>query len=440
MCDPKANGKLECKRFEERWSWKKEKPHPCRANDGATSMYDPGHRGPFSFHNVLTTVDEALVTFFDEVNLVTKVKAHSRKKRQHVRASCNPKHCKLIHILFPSCSSDPTWQLLWPQRSSPASPHHLWRRQCHAPHLQPLHLSWAWQTWHEKQAWQIWQRWQGWWWPWFSTQRNYFVCSKHFLVGQLLPRHRATWLPKRDSPLKCENLKSLTTIVIITWQSKLCEFVIELIWLGDQLNGHKYWTNNTDNTESIIYHSITRVKLMCHSFVTVTFFKHGISIVPQQLQSPSVRVSWSFESVFRNVREVEQLERCLTQVSADMRSERPWLPVKVVTYVTPRNHLRQTFFHVCDAEKAETNFLLLCCSPGCFGYGASSDERPMKSYKLISTTIFIVLLPDPRFRSRCSWNPVDGRKNFQNCQRCNAIFCTLQYSSLIKLDLFQCKI
>ena len=114
---------------------------------------------------------------------------------------------------------------------------------------------------------------------------------------------------------------------------------------------------------------------------------------------------------------------CLLRSSRMWRREIIWDKLSF-TYVTLKN-LRRTFSF---------------CAPGCFGYGASSDERPMKSYKLISTTIFIVLLPDPRFRSRCSWNPVDGRKNFQNCQRCNAIFCTLQYSSLIKLDLLQCKI
>ena len=100
-------------------------------------MYDPGHRGPFSFHNVLATVDEALVTFFDEVNLVTKVKAHSRKKRQHVRASCNPKQInpRLISFMlirsnlttaltaaFIPCESPPLVKTAMPRPPPPTTP------------------------------------------------------------------------------------------------------------------------------------------------------------------------------------------------------------------------------------------------------------------------------------------------------------------------------
>ena len=53
---------------------------PCGANDSATSMDDPRHRGPFSLHNVFAPVHKALVTLLYEVNLVTKVKSHSESK------------------------------------------------------------------------------------------------------------------------------------------------------------------------------------------------------------------------------------------------------------------------------------------------------------------------------------------------------------------------
>ena len=53
---------------------------PCGADDSATSVDDPGHRGPFSLHNVFAPVHKALVTLLYEVNLVTKVKSHSESK------------------------------------------------------------------------------------------------------------------------------------------------------------------------------------------------------------------------------------------------------------------------------------------------------------------------------------------------------------------------
>ena len=57
-----------------------EQKSPCGANDSATSVYDPRHRGPFSLHNVVTPINKALVALLYEVDLITKVKSHSERK------------------------------------------------------------------------------------------------------------------------------------------------------------------------------------------------------------------------------------------------------------------------------------------------------------------------------------------------------------------------